>query len=590
MTASRYVRLLGLTLPSLVVWSFVVIAVAVRDSFPASAGDCWRFRDSCRMATQNSDHRRTLSMAERLREEAEREGSDWFMAYALYYQGVSNVILGNSGLGKAQLDEAYRYADAVADDTLRLSIHNGYGVYEANTHANYASAQRHFYEALEYAVKIGDPLRQALIEANLAETASIRRDTSGLRYALSCYEWGMTNDNAQLGFAGAYHCANLLHIAGDHEKAMAYIRKADELAASVNYVERSATYNLRGSICAALGRDIEALEWMEKAVAGAGEAQGATLPEIYCTYARILADQGRLAESDRMIARGFNVSDSLLIRSSLAPLLAQRARNYERRGDYRRALEAYKAYKESCDSANVDRQLRSINELRVQYDIERREQEANMHALMLRGEQRKTAILWVSLLSVTAILFILWHNYRRQKRLYRNIVMAHRDAVAREQELLGRIGSRNDNISDKPVPRLTTDGEISLSDIPDAYPANQKTRTNLVFDSLCRLMEVDEVYRDGNLTRERLAEMLGTNRTYLSQIIAEHTGKGYYQFVNGYRIKEAVRILSGPEGTAYPLKAIAADLGFKSMTTFYKTFQEVVGMTPSAYRDTASTL
>lgn len=58
----------------------------------------------------------------------------------------------------------------------------------------------------------------------------------------------------------------------------------------------------------------------------------------------------------------------------------------------------------------------------------------------------------------------------------------------------------------------------------------------------------------------------------------------YLQFVNSYRINEAVRILSDPEQTEYPLKQLWSDLGFNSATTFYKLFQKEVGITPSVYR------
>lgn len=443
---------------------------------------------------------------------------------------------------------------------------------------------------------IGDPFRQALVESNLAETASIRRDVSGLKYALECYEWSVANDNAHLGFAGAYHCANLYSIAGDYQRALHYIRKAEEIARRENYAERAAVYSLHGSICAALGQNREALEWLRKAVGHASEAQGATLPEMYRTYARVLADLGDVAGSDRMVSRGLEVSDSLSIRSSVAPLLEQRARNHESRGDYRRALEVYRIYKEVCDSAYADRQQQSVNELRVQYDIARREQEADMQRLLLRDERRKTAILLISLLSVAVILLILWRHYWRQKRLYRNIVIANRDAVAREQELMARLEAATPpsapDSEDAPMPASAEieAGEAAEAIPPATAPVPLATRNDSVFDRLCHLMEREQVFRDNGLSRERLAEMLGTNRTYLSQIIADRTGKGYYQFVNGYRIKEAVRILSGPAGADYPLKALAADLGFKSMTTFYKTFQEAVGMTPSAFRDTARRL
>ncbi len=586
----------GLFVVSLLRCLLAAVALLSPMGAVASVVECWRLRDTCRMATQNSDHREAVRAAARLQRVAEREGDDWFLGQALYYQGVSNVILGNNKIGKAQLDKAYRLADRLDDDTLRLSIHNGYGVYEANAHADYASAQRHFYKALEYAVGIGDPFRQALVESNLAETASIRRDVSGLKYALECYEWSVANDNAHLGFAGAYHCANLYSIAGDYQRALHYIRKAEEIARRENYAERAAVYSLHGSICAALGQNREALEWLRKAVGHASEAQGATLPEMYRTYARVLADLGDVAGSDRMVSRGLEVADSLSIRSSVAPLLEQRARNHESRGDYRRALEVYRIYKEVCDSAYADRQQQSVNELRVQYDIARREQEADMQRLLLRDERRKTAILLISLLSVAVILLILWRHYWRQKRLYRNIVIANRDAVAREQELMARLEAATPpsapDSEDAPMPASAEieAGEAAEAIPPATAPVPLATRNDSVFDRLCHLMEREQVFRDNGLSRERLAEMLGTNRTYLSQIIADRTGKGYYQFVNGYRIKEAVRILSGPAGADYPLKALAADLGFKSMTTFYKTFQEAVGMTPSAFRDTARRL
>ena len=567
---------LGLAGRTLRLWLCLAAALLPGWQVSGASRECARLRDSCRIATANSDHRDAVRHGGALQRVAEAEGERWYLAQALYYQGVSNVILGNSEIGKSQLDKAFDLAIKEDDDTLCLSVHNGYGVYEANTHANYASAQRHFYKALELAVKIGDPFRQALVECNLAEIASIRGDISGLKYARQCYEWAVANANSHLEFAGAYHCANLYNIAGETDKALIYIRKAEEIAVKENYAEKAALYNLHASICAARGENAEALRWLAKAQGCAPQAQGATLTEICLTYARVYAAMGRLADSDRMITRGLDMSDSLSILSSIPPLLRQRADNFEMRGDCRRALEVYKEYKEVCDSTYADLRERQVNELRVQYDIDRREHEADMHRLRLRDERRKTAILLVSLLSAIGIMAMLWVSYRRQKHLYRNIVIANRDALAREQELLARLD------------------EVASScgnGIPDTGGVvTNAQKTDGIFDRLRGLMENEEVYRDSGLTREKLAEMLGTNRTYLSQLIADHTGKGYYQFVNGYRIKKAVMILSGAAGSDYPLKALAADLGFKSMSTFYKTFQEGVGMTPSAYRDIAGKL
>lgn len=96
-------------------------------------------------------------------------------------------------------------------------------------------------------------------------------------------------------------------------------------------------------------------------------------------------------------------------------------------------------------------------------------------------------------------------------------------------------------------------------------------------------MTDEQIYRDPLLTKEKTADMLGTNRTYLSQVINEQTNKNFTQYINEYRIYEAVRILSDPQNTQ-PLKALSVELGFNSMTTFYKLFQQQTGMTPAQYR------
>lgn len=97
-------------------------------------------------------------------------------------------------------------------------------------------------------------------------------------------------------------------------------------------------------------------------------------------------------------------------------------------------------------------------------------------------------------------------------------------------------------------------------------------------------MRTEAIYKDNLLTREKVAERLETNRTYLLQVINEQTGQTFTQYVNRYRINEAIRLLSNPE-EGIPLKAIASTVGFNSMTTFYKLFQTTVGMPPKQYRD-----
>lgn len=550
----------------------LILLIVFIFSFLVRAGgtlkqDYHSLKDQCDQATQSSDHRKALQTAIRLREMAQQANDKYFLAYACYYEGISNVLLGNGEKGKKQLDKAEKLADEIGNDTLMIAIYNGYGVYEANVHANYVMAQQHFFKSLEHAIKINDRLKQAKIESNLAEIAYIRQDSTGLKYALDCYEWAKRNRNKQMVFIGAYHCANLLHMTGKPAKALEYLHVADEMSQREKYSERCTIYKLYASIYLSLRKYDEAIAYLEKAIGEADNAQASTLPEVYLCYAKVRAAQHRYAESNRLIEEGLKVSQEKSIISSIAGLYNLAASNYEALGDYKTALSIFKNYKEACDTIYNAEKERSINELRVQYDVYKREQETNYQKLLLDREIKKTTLLCLSLAFALLLLFILWSSYYRQKRLYRKIVVQNKDAIAREEGLRRRLKELNDHSSPSKSPAALNDGKATL-----------------LYEQMCALMEEKRLYADSNLTRERLAEILNTNRTYLTQVINEKAGVSYPQFINDYRIKEAVRVLSDKKYNNYPLKALCADLGFSSMTTFYKLFQTTVGMTPSTYR------
>ena len=135
-------------------------------------------------------------------------------------------------------------------------------------------------------------------------------------------------------------------------------------------------------------------------------------------------------------------------------------------------------------------------------------------------------------------------------------------------------------------PEETVEEETAEQPQEDTQPKSlPSAKSEHIYRELCRLMEQERIYTDPQLNRESLALRLGTNKSYLTTIVSECSGgKNLSQFINHYRIQEAVRILSDREHIDYPLKQLCTDLGFGSVSTFYKLFQEGVGMSPSAYR------
>ena len=58
----------------------------------------------------------------------------------------------------------------------------------------------------------------------------------------------------------------------------------------------------------------------------------------------------------------------------------------------------------------------------------------------------------------------------------------------------------------------------------------------------------------------------------------------FFDFVNGYRVKEAQRLLSDPALDGVSILAIAHDAGFGSKTSFNRIFKSMTGDTPTVYR------
>ena len=117
----------------------------------------------------------------------------------------------------------------------------------------------------------------------------------------------------------------------------------------------------------------------------------------------------------------------------------------------------------------------------------------------------------------------------------------------------------------------------------------EKSSLNPLFVEECitklkYLMEIERVYRDENISFRSLAKKLSIPYYQLSQILNEEIGQNFSDYINDYRIKEAKKILSSPKGAERKNTSVSLDVGFNSMTAYYRAFKKFTGMTPHQYR------
>lgn len=105
-----------------------------------------------------------------------------------------------------------------------------------------------------------------------------------------------------------------------------------------------------------------------------------------------------------------------------------------------------------------------------------------------------------------------------------------------------------------------------------------------VLPKLTRLMEQEKVFLDPDLNLQKLSQQLHVHYNHLSRIINEHMGKSFNDYINSYRIEEAVKKLADPVESQKTILEIAYDTGFYSKSVFNTAFKKFTGMTPSQYK------
>ena len=86
---------------------------------------------------------------------------------------------------------------------------------------------------------------------------------------------------------------------------------------------------------------------------------------------------------------------------------------------------------------------------------------------------------------------------------------------------------------------------------------------------------------DDELRIADLAEQVNIPAHHLSQVINQHAGRNSLDFVNHYRVEEAMRLLGDGQ---LSMTAIAFESGFNSQSAFYRQFKKVTGLTPKHYQ------
>lgn len=512
----------------------------------------------CEQARSISDYNSLESLSQALLTAAQKSGDKRAAGYGNFYRGLALVFTGRGGEGTPMLDKAWNLSRDIGNDSIGALVMNARGIYEAMYTSNNFLAQRFFFRSLRLATDAHFESLKIRVYGNLLILSKSGADPSGLSYAERIYQYGITHNDFEQTFMGAYYIALFQHLKGNDTEALKYIDTALKLYQRKHYDDIASVYVLYSEIETSRRNLEHAIQLARQAVGLARDNQQMTLlPDAYLQLARAENRAGHYAESNSHAQLAIKASEDYSFTNRIIDCDKLIAANYIAMGNDHAATGYLLKANEGMDSLSSVNMDRLVHERNILDSIQHKEEQAQIRKQQVDQQRKIVIILSVALIILLILLVIIIISYRSRNRLIKSIVAQNVSTVKKQE-----------------IPQAKPSGILTDDD----------DRKQQLYERICSLMENDKLYKEPQLNRERLAAMLGTNRTYLSSVIKEKSGKNYQQFINTFRIEEAIRILSDESSTDYPLKQLWSDLGFSSASTFYKLFQQTVGITPSVYR------
>lgn len=442
-----------------------------------------------------------------------------------------------------------------ADPYSVFTLYNSFAIYAANSTMNYEKVTEYLTEGLSLAKRYFPGDGYAVMGSNLVLSYFLREDPDGLKYALEIYEDGLKNRNNRLVYAGGFGAALMYCLLEDYSNAEYYIKQS--LDSGYDKADEMWVNTIYGNILYRTGRNEQAEICFRKALGYASMESAATTVFFYLSYGDFLSTRKRYRESLEIYKEGLRIAQASKNRLYTYRIHKSMAIACSSQGDWHEAFEHYVLYHEEyADFFNLERE-RAIGDLTLKYETALRDVEIQQGKLRIMKQERIIIICLAVLLIVGVALIVSYSLYKVRNRMYNVVIRQYRDAALREKSLKQKIEEM-----EKPI----------ATDLSDQ-----------IFLKLEGLMQSERIYRDATLSRDRLAELTDTNRTYLTSIVKERTGKSIAQYINSYRVNHALGMLSGTE--ACSLKSVEAESGFYSSSTFFRIFKEETGMSPAKYRN-----
>lgn len=497
-------------------------------------------------------------LAEESKEILANSGNTELYDLAATYLAYSYVKMNIPDSARKYLDKC---AGTITENSQQYTLyHNIEAEYALKFEMNYTNAIQHLKMALDHSEKTGKINNQIILLGNIASVYNLRNDTNGLKYARESYRLSENDSDPYIHSSSAITLASMESTAGNFTDAIKFAQEAEKIIKenqSFQFLLTTVYTIIANSYLA-----IKEYDKAEKAYKSAYEYTNFVSDEnihlqLTISYAGFLKETKQYEQSIFHYKKALDEvrkNNSIDYRYRIYEGLAN---TYDCTGQKDSAFKYMQLYANEYNTIFNMHKEREFNQLFLDYEKVKYENSLQKQQLEV-ARTKRIMILAVSAFLIAAIIIIaLYTVYRKRNNMYTLLVAQH-------QQLL----------QERKLDRIISEKETEPSD---------QTELQL-FKRMEDLMNEKKLYRNNEISLAMIAEELGSNRTYISTIINKYSGKTFHNYINSYRINEAISLISDTDKEIV-LKALCDEIGYNSMSCFYRAFQKETGCTPMIYRD-----
>ncbi len=129
-----------------------------------------------------------------------------------------------------------------------------------------------------------------------------------------------------------------------------------------------------------------------------------------------------------------------------------------------------------------------------------------------------------------------------------------------------------------------TDKEFRMAPRKSVAVVGPSPEDRAGFEQIEKIVLARGLFRQPHLTLFDLANETDLPERDISRLVNQLSGRNFCDFINAFRVKEAMRLLRDEESGSKTILTIAFEAGFASKSTFNAVFKTESGETPSVYR------